>query len=149
MRAVGEHDLFALLGGVALDDADAAERFGEASGDFGVDLAALAEERPQGLEGVGHAAAEEAQHDHRDDREAPVEIEQHAEADDGREQPANELHEAGADEVAQAFGVVHDARHQHAGLRRVEVAHRQAHDLGLNAAAHVGDGALGGDAQQL
>ena len=45
VRALGEHQLFALLGGVGLDDADAAERFGEAAGDFRVDLAALAEQR--------------------------------------------------------------------------------------------------------
>ena len=58
--AVGEDDLLALLGGVALDDADAAERLGQPAGDLGVDLAALAEQRPQRLEGVGHAAAERA-----------------------------------------------------------------------------------------
>jgi hypothetical protein len=37
---------------VALDDADAAERFGEAAGDFGVDLGALAEDGADGLEGL-------------------------------------------------------------------------------------------------
>ena len=47
VRALGEDDLFALLRGVALDDADAAERFGEPAGDLRVDLAALAEQRPQ------------------------------------------------------------------------------------------------------
>ena len=47
MRALGEDDLFALLGGVALDDANAAERLGQPAGDFRVDLAALAEQRPQ------------------------------------------------------------------------------------------------------
>ena len=47
VRAFREHDLFALLRRVGLDDADAAERFGEAAGHLGVDLAALAEERPQ------------------------------------------------------------------------------------------------------
>ena len=47
VRALGEHQFFALLGGVGLDDADAAERFGEPAGHFRVDLAALAEQRPQ------------------------------------------------------------------------------------------------------
>ena len=61
--ALREDDLFALLGGVALDDANAAERFGQPAGDLGVDLAALAEERPQRPEGVRHAAAEQRQHD--------------------------------------------------------------------------------------
>ena len=63
VRALGEDQLFALLGGVGLDDADAAERFGEAAGHFGVDLAALAEQRPQPLERRGHAAAERAEDD--------------------------------------------------------------------------------------
>ena len=52
--ALGEDQLLALLGGVGLDDADAAERFVEAAGDLGVDLAALAEERPQPLERGRH-----------------------------------------------------------------------------------------------
>ena len=42
-----EDQLFALLGRVGLDDADAAEGLVEPAGDLGVDLAALAEERPQ------------------------------------------------------------------------------------------------------
>ena len=58
MRALREDELFALLRGIRLDDADAAERFGETAGDLGVDLAALAEQRSQPLERVRHAAAE-------------------------------------------------------------------------------------------
>jgi hypothetical protein len=45
--ALREHDLLALLGGVGLDDADAAERLVQPAGDLGVDLAALAEQRAQ------------------------------------------------------------------------------------------------------
>ena len=114
-----------------------------------LDLAALAEQRPQPLEGVGHAAAEQAQHDRGHERHAPVQVEQHAQADDRREHAAHQLHQAGADQVADAFGVAHDARQQHAGLRRVEVAHRQAHHLGLHPLAHVGDGALRRHAEGL
>ena len=61
VRALREDELLALLGRVGLDDADAAERFGEPAGDLGVDLAALAEERPQPLERRRHAAAERAE----------------------------------------------------------------------------------------
>ena len=61
VRALREHELFALLGRVGLDDADAAERFGEPAGHLGVDLAALAEERPQPLERRRHPAAEGAE----------------------------------------------------------------------------------------
>ena len=77
VRALGEDDLLALLRGVGLDDADAAERFGEPAGDLGVDLAALAEQRPQRAERVGHAAAEDGQHQDRDDGQVPVQPEQH------------------------------------------------------------------------
>ena len=82
-------------------------------------------------------------------RQPPVEVEQHAEAEHGREDAADELHQAGADEIADAVGVAHDARQQHAGLRRIEVAHRQAHDVRLHALAHLGDRALRGDAENL
>ena len=66
-----------------------------------------------------------------------------------RDDAAGELHEAGADEVPDAFGVGHDARDQHAGLGRVEVADRQPRDVRLDAPPHVGDRALRGDAEDL
>ena len=83
------------------------------------------------------------------DRQVPVQPEQHAEPDHRGDEAADQLHQAGADQVPDALGVAHDARHQHAGLRRVEVAHRQAHDVRLHALAHVGDRALRGDAEDL
>ncbi len=48
----GEDVGLALLGVIALDDADAAEGFGEAAGNFGIDLGALAEDGTDGLEGT-------------------------------------------------------------------------------------------------
>ena len=65
------------------------------------------------------------------------------------DEAADELDEAGADEVPDALGVAHDARDEHAGLRGVEVAHRQPHHVRLDALAHVGDRALRRDAQNL
>ena len=47
------------FGVVALDDADAAEGFGEAAGDLGVDLGALAEDGADGLEGLLQDEAED------------------------------------------------------------------------------------------
>ena len=61
--AGGEDAGLAGFGVVALDDADAAERFGEAAGDFGVDLAALAEDGADGLEGLLQNEAEEQKDD--------------------------------------------------------------------------------------
>ena len=79
----------------------------------------------------------------------PVEIQQEAQRENRRHDAAGELHEAGADEIADAFGVVHDARDEHAGLRLVEVPHRQAHHVLFDAPPHVGDRLLRGDAEDL
>jgi hypothetical protein len=109
----------------------------------------FAEERAQSLEGDRHGAAEHRERDEGRQRQPPVQVEQNAERDDRGDDAADELHEAGADEVPDAFGVAHDARNQDAGLRRVEISDRQARDVRLDAAAHVGDGALGGHAEHL
>ena len=50
LHAAGKDGGLALFGVIALDDAHAAERFGQAAGDFGVDFAALAEDGADGLE---------------------------------------------------------------------------------------------------
>ena len=60
-----------------------------------------------------------------------------------------ELHQAGTDEVADAFRVAHHARDQDAGLRLVEVAHRQVRDVLVDGAPHLGDGRLRRDAEEL
>ena len=49
---LGEDFCFARFGVIALDHAHAAERFGEAAGDFGIDFAALAEDGANGFEGL-------------------------------------------------------------------------------------------------
>ena len=61
LDAAGENRLFALFGVIALHDAHAAERFGEAAGDFGVDFRARAEEGANRLEGFAEAEAEDQQ----------------------------------------------------------------------------------------
>ena len=65
LDAAGKDAGLALFGVVALDDAHAAERFGEAAGDFGVDLAALAEDGADGLEGLLQDEGEDDQDDRR------------------------------------------------------------------------------------
>src|SRR6266478_5563623 len=57
--AGGKDARFAVFGVIALDDADAAEGFGEAAGDLGVDLGALAEDGTNGLEGLLQNEAED------------------------------------------------------------------------------------------
>ena len=53
--------------------------------------------------------------------------------------PPDEIHQAGADQVAHAFHVAHDARHQHAGLVGIVVGDRQPADVFLHRAAQFGD----------
>ena len=85
----------------------------------------------------------------RRERQLPVQVEEDAERDDGRDDAARQLDEPVADDVPDAFGVGHDARDEDAGLRRVEVADRQARDVRLDAPAHVGDRALRRHAEHL
>ena len=65
VRALREDEVLAPLGRVGLHDADAAERLVQPAGDLGVDLAALAEQRPERLERVAHRAAERREHQDR------------------------------------------------------------------------------------
>jgi hypothetical protein len=79
----------------------------------------------------------------------PVEPEEDAEAHDGGDEAADQLHQPGPHQVADAVGVAHDAGDEHAGLGGVEVAHRQVHDARLDALPHVGDGPLRRHPQDL
>ena len=56
-----------------------------------------------------------------------------------RQQAADEIHQPGADQVAHAFHVAHDARDQRAALVRVVVGHRQPADVLLHFAPQLGD----------
>ena len=149
LDAGGEDLVLARLGVVALDHAHAAQRFGEASGDLGVDAAALAEDGADGAEGLLQAQSEDQQEAEGDGGHDRADADQHGEGDDGGEQSADEVDEAGADEVAHALDVGHDARDQRADLGGVEVLQRQAADVLLHAVAEFGDEALGGLGERL
>src|SRR4051812_40802098 len=110
MRAFREGEALASLGRVDLYDADAANRFGETSGDVSVDGAALPEQWAQALEGDGHHPAECHENEQRDRGQLPVEPEEHTQGDRRGEKAADQLDDARADEISHAFGVAHDAR---------------------------------------
>ena len=114
--AGGEGALLPALGGIGLDDAHPAQRLGEPSGELGIELAALAEQRADALEGERHDGAEDGEDGDVDEGEPPVEVEQHGERAERGDHAAGELHEPGADQVPDALGVVHDARDQDAAL---------------------------------
>jgi hypothetical protein len=94
---------------VALDDAHAAQRFGEPAGDFGVDLASFAEDWTDNPEGVLQDEDESAHHGKGSQGHRRAEVHQIDKSQNGREQPAYKLHKPGADQVAHAFDVGHDA----------------------------------------
>ena len=64
-------------------------------------------------------------------------------------QPADELDQAGADEIADALDVAHDARNQDAGFVGVVKGDRQTADVGLHLTAQVGDHFLRGFREEL
>ena len=149
VHAPREHQRLAPLGPVGLDDPDSGEGLGQAAGDLGVDLGALAEERPQGLERVEQHEAEEREHRERDQGQLGAEVEEDREREDRRQQAPGELDQAGADQVADAFRVGHDPRQQDSRLGLVEEGDLETADVRLDAAPHLGDGALGGLPEHL
>ncbi len=149
MGAAGEDQVLLAFRGVGLDDAHAREALAESAGDLGVDPAALPEEGAQTTEGEGHGAAEEEQDADGVDRERPVHVEQEAERERRGHDAAGELHQSGADQVPYPFRVGHDARDEHPGLGGIEVVDGKTGDVGLHRLAHLRDGPLGRDAQDL
>ena len=141
-HALGEHPLLALLDVVGLDDAHPPEGLGEPPRHLRVDLPALAEQGPQPRERHRHRRPE----DHEDEQghrgQAPVQVEEHPDAEGRGDEPARELGQPRPDEVADALGVGHHPRDEDAGLRRVEVADGQPRHVPLHALAHLGDGPL-------
>ncbi len=149
LDAGGKDAGLAVLGVIALDDADAAERFGEAARDLSVDFGALAEDGTDGLEGLLQDEAEDDKDAEGEQRHAAADADEDAEGDDGGEDSADEFEQAGTDEVADAFDVGHDARDQGAGAVFVVEGDGQAADVVLNLGAELRDETLAGSGEQL
>ncbi len=127
---------------VALDDANAAQGFGEAAGDFGVDFGALTEDGPDGLEGALEDEAEDEQDDEGDERHLDAELDEVDEGEESGEDSAEEVDYTGADEIADAFDVGHDTGDQGAGAVFVVEGDGEASDVGLDLHAEFCDEAL-------
>ena len=135
---------FAIFGVIALDDTHAAERFRQAARDFRVDLTALAEDGTNGLECIlqnEHKNAEHRKHRERDRNAAMQEINK---GEYRSQHAAQELHQPGADQIAHAFDVGHDARHQRAGAVLVVIGHGKQPHVALHLTAQLGDQPLAG-----
>ena len=147
--AAGEDIGFAGFGVIALDDANASEGLGEAAGNFGVDLGTFAEDGADGLEGTLKDDAEDDEDDEGDKRHLNAELDEIDESEEGGEDAAEEVDDAGADEVTDAFDVSHDAGDEGAGAVLIVESHRQAADVGLDFHAELGDEALAGFGEKL
>ena len=73
-----------------------------------------------------------------------LQMQQIEECQNGGQHAANKLNQAGADQVAHAFNVAHDARNQRAGAVLVVVGDGQQADMALHLAAHLGNQPLAG-----
>ncbi len=71
------------------------------------------------------------------------------ESKDRGHQSADKFDEAGADEIADAFDVAHDARNEHAGFVCVVKGDGEAANVRLHLAAQLGDHFLGGFGEEL
>ena len=127
---------------IALHNADAAKRFGEAAGNFGVDLGTRAENGADGGEGFINQQPEGEQDAERNERHQGADAQQNDQRQGASHQTAEKLDQASANQVADAFDIAHDARDQFAGLVRIVIIDGKTADMGLDALAHIGDHAL-------
>ncbi len=119
-----------------------AKRFGEATGDFGVNLGALAEDGADNLEGALKDEREGGHDDEGEQRHADGDVHEVGEGEDGGEDAADKVDDACADEVAHAFDVVHNTGDQRAGAVLVIERDREPADMLLDLHAELGDEAL-------
>ena len=131
-----------LLGVIALDDTDAAEGFGEAAGNFGIDLGALAEDGTDGLEGTLQDETETSRTTKLTIVIWTLSLMRIAEGEECSEDSAEEVDDSGADEIADAFDVGHDASDEGAGAVGVVEGYWEPADVGLDLHAQLCDEAL-------
>ena len=134
-----EHARLAGLGVVPLHHTHAPERLGEAAGDLGLDLAPLAEDRPQRAHGPEQHEAEDRERAQGDEGHRRAQAHHDREGEEGGHDPAQELDEAGADQVPHPLHVAHDAGHELPRLVGVVVGDGQPADMGLHPQPHLGD----------
>src|SRR5258708_4400237 len=124
---------------VALYHPHPAERFSEPAGNVGVDLAALAEDRPDGPERLTQRQSEPSDHQCGDPGHEQASLQQNDEYDQRHEHTADKLDQARAQKISDAPDVGHDTRDQYAGLVAVVVGNRQAANVLLNFAPKLGN----------
>ena len=92
---------------------------------------------------------ERAQDSEDRERDGGAAMQQIDKGQDGGEQAADELDQAGADKVAHALDIGHDAGDKRAGAVFVVVGDGEQADVALDLAAHLGNETLAGFGEQL
>src|SRR6266403_1797541 len=134
---------------IALDDADATERFGQAPCDFGVYFRSRAEDRSDRGKGLTDSEAKKDKYAERNQSHERADLQKNHQGENSGHQSAQEFHETSADEIANAFDVAHDSGNEFTGLMRIIVGDRQPADMRLDALAHIGNHSLCGLGEQL
>ena len=111
--------------------------------------ASFAEDGADGGESPLEDEGETGDDDEGDERHGGADAEQDGEGEDGGHEAAEELDQSGADQVADAFDVVHDARNNLAGFVCVVEGDGEAADVLLDFLAEFGDEALAGFGEKL
>ena len=148
-HSTGENPLLALFRVISLDHPNAAQRFRQASCYFGIDLSAFTEDGTDSCERAVQGEGETSKRADGNQRQRGADAKQQRKRNSGRDQSSGKVHQARPQQIANAFYVAHDARHQSAGFIGIIKGHRQTRDVRLHLLAKVGNQALGGLRQQL
>ncbi len=95
-------------------------------------FAALAENGTDGAERLVQRDREAEQEAERQHGHHRADAEQHDQRDAGSEQSADQIDQSGPQQIADAFHVGHDARHQRAGLVGIVERNRKMRDVRLH-----------------
>jgi hypothetical protein len=136
-HAAGEDFLFSFLGVISLDHPNAAQRFGEAACYLGINLAAFAENGSDRLEGPAQCSGKATQRANGDQSQWHTRTKQQHKRNASRDQPSSKIHQPGAQQIANAFYVGHNARDQRSGFVGIIESHRQVGNVRLHLLAEV------------
>ena len=149
LHALRENIVLARLGVITLHHAHAGKRFRQPPAHLRGDFRALAKNRTDHAERLAQRHHAHQHQSHRHQRHHRADAQEHHQRDDRRQQAAQKFHQTRADQVADAFDVVHDSRNQRARLVLVVIGDGQPAYVLLHFAPQLGDHALCGLGKRL
>jgi hypothetical protein len=135
---------FGSFGVVALDDPDAAKRFGEAAGDFGGETRAFTSERTENSQDFLEEQAEGEEDADGERGHGSADAEEEDEREKSGKETASEIEKAITDEMAETFDVGHDAGGEGSGAVGVIKGNGKTGDVLLDAETELSDEFLSG-----